>query len=87
MPPNAFDLRRRFGVEQKQPSYWKWRSAGDGSLKKPRAEYLKTKSSAELLARRPFKVVAIALANKMARIAWALLASGGIYRAPALAAS
>jgi hypothetical protein len=29
---------------------------------------------AQLLARRPFKVVAIALANKMARIAWALSA-------------
>ena len=28
----------------------------------------------QLLARRPFKVVAVALANKMARIAWALLA-------------
>ena len=40
----------------------------------------------QLLARRPFKVVAIALANKIARIAWALLASGGIYRAPRLAA-
>ena len=39
------------------------------------------------MARRPFKVVAIALANKMARIAWALLASGGIYRAPRLAAA
>jgi transposase len=35
----------------------------------------------QLLARRPFKVVAIALANKMARIAWALLARGGKYRA------
>src|SRR5207237_6729256 len=34
----------------------------------------------QLLARRPFKVVAIALANKMARIAWALLASGSHYR-------
>src|SRR6201997_5127297 len=33
-----------------------------------------------LLARRPFKVVAIALANKIARIAWALLAKGGAYR-------
>ena len=41
----------------------------------------------QLLARRPFKVVAIALANKMARIAWALLARGGIYRAPRLAAA
>jgi transposase len=42
---------------------------------------------AQLLARRPFKVVAIALANKMARVAWALLARGGTYRAPRLAAA
>ena len=34
----------------------------------------------QLLARRPFKVVAIALANKMARIAWALLANGSHYQ-------
>lgn len=39
-----------------------------------------------LLARRPAKVAAVALANKMARIAWALLARGETYRAPALAA-
>jgi transposase len=31
--------------------------------------------------------VAIALANKMARVAWALLARGGIYQAPRLAAA
>ena len=37
-----------------------------------------------LLARKPFKVVAVALANKMARIAWALLAKGGTYPASAL---
>jgi transposase len=41
----------------------------------------------QLLARRPFKVVAVALANKMARIAWALLAKGGRYRARALVAA
>ncbi len=41
----------------------------------------------QLLARRPAKVVAVALANKMARIAWAVLARGETYRAPALAAS
>jgi transposase len=40
-----------------------------------------------LLARRPFKVVAVALANKMARIAWALLAKGGTYRAPQIVAA
>ena len=41
----------------------------------------------QLLARKPFRVVAVALANKMARIAWALLAKGGTYRAPKLAAA
>jgi transposase len=35
-----------------------------------------------LLARRPFKIVAVALANKMARIIWALLTKGGTYRHP-----
>ena len=35
-----------------------------------------------LLARRPFKVAAVALANKMARIIWALLNKGGIYHRP-----
>ena len=41
----------------------------------------------QLLARRPAKVIAVALANKMARIAWAVLARGEIYRAPALVVS
>jgi transposase len=41
----------------------------------------------QLLARKPFRVVAVALANKMARIAWALMAKGGTYRAPALTAA
>jgi transposase len=41
----------------------------------------------QLLARKPFKVVAVALANKMARIAWALLAKGDTYQAAALAAA
>ena len=41
----------------------------------------------QLLSRRPFKVVAVALANKMARVAWALLAKGGTYRAPQLTAA
>jgi transposase len=35
-----------------------------------------------LLARRPAKIVAVALANKMARIVFALLTKGGQYRRP-----
>jgi transposase len=33
-----------------------------------------------LLARRPKKVVIVALANKLARIAWAIMAKGEPYR-------
>jgi transposase len=40
----------------------------------------------QMLARRPFKVVAVALANKMARIAWALMMSGKTCRAARFAA-
>jgi transposase len=35
-----------------------------------------------LLARRPTKVAAIALANKLARMAWALMARGEQYNCP-----
>lgn len=34
----------------------------------------------ELLAKKPFRLVSVALANKLARIAWAVLTSGEIYR-------
>ena len=34
------------------------------------------------MARRPFKVVALALANKIVRTIWALLVKGGICQAP-----
>ena len=33
-----------------------------------------------LLLRKPRKVVAVALANKMARVAWALMTRGEVYR-------
>jgi transposase len=33
-----------------------------------------------IVARRPYKVAAVALANKMARIVWAVLTRGGVYQ-------
>jgi hypothetical protein len=42
---------------------------------------------AALRERRPFKVAAVALAHKMARIVWALLVKGGVYRAAVPAAA
>ena len=35
-----------------------------------------------LLAQRPRKVAAVALANKMARTLWAMMVSGEVYRRP-----
>jgi hypothetical protein len=40
-----------------------------------------------LLARRPTKVAAIALANKLARMAWAMMAKGELYKEPAALAA
>jgi transposase len=37
-----------------------------------------------MLARKPPMLVRVALANKMARMVWALMAKGGVYRAPAV---
>lgn len=37
---------------------------------------------ARMLARKPRMLVSVALANKMARIAWALLVKGDVYKAP-----
>jgi transposase len=45
-----------------------------GKTKSSLADWART-----LLARKPFKLVAVALANKMARIAWAIMARGGSY--------
>ena len=40
---------------------------------------------ASMLGRKPRMLVAVALANRTARIAWALMAKGGTYRHPAAA--
>lgn len=42
---------------------------------------------AGLLSRKPARQASVALANKMARIAWAILAHGGIYKTPAAGAA
>ena len=47
----------------------------------PRGSWLE-----QMMARKPRMLVTVALANKTARIVWAVLASGGVYRAPAVAA-
>jgi len=39
-----------------------------------------------MLQRKPRMLVAVALANRMARIAWALMAKGGVYKDPTVAA-
>jgi len=39
-----------------------------------------------MLARKPKMLVTVALANKMARVIWALLVKGGTYSAPVAAA-
>jgi transposase len=41
---------------------------------------------AQMLARKPKMLAIVALANKTARIVWALLAKGGVYRTPVSAA-
>ena len=40
---------------------------------------------ARMLATKPKMLVAVALANKIARVAWALMRGDGVYRAPATA--
>ncbi len=41
---------------------------------------------AGMLSRKPPMLVRVALANKMARIVWALMARGGVYQSPVAAA-
>jgi len=58
------------------------------AIRTPRAKAssVSTKPRQLQLARKPRMLVTTALANKMARIVWALLVKGGTYRAPAVAA-
>lgn len=57
--------------------------AASGLIHRARAHPERNPWFAGLLARMPAKKAAVALANKMARIAWAMLAKETAYRAPA----
>src|ERR1700684_69456 len=57
--------------------------AADGHVRKGR--HKPTPWLAALLERKPPKLVAVALANKFARIAWRLMMSGGVYNQPVAA--
>lgn len=39
---------------------------------------------ARMMSKKSHMLVAVALANRMARVAWAIMANGGIYRDPAV---
>jgi transposase len=51
-------------------------------LKRARRGIALPRWTGALMARRPFKIVAVALANTIARTLWALLVKGGVYQAP-----
>ena len=75
------ELAARYGLNQKTVAKWRKRSFLEDAPMGPKAP-----RSTVLTAEEEAMVVAVALANKTARIVWALLAKGGIYRAPELAA-
>jgi len=60
--------------------------AASGLITRARAHPERAPWFAGLLARMPAKQAAVALANKMARIAWAVLTKNTVYHAPAAAA-
>ena len=68
------DLRRRFITGAMSVVRWAVRKGA------PEGSWL-----ARMLKRKPRMLVAVALANKMARIAWALMTKGGTYRDPVAA--
>lgn len=74
------DLRRLLIIGASAVVRWARRPASAGRLA-PDGSWL-----AGMLERKPPMLVTVALANKTARIAWALMAKGGVYRAPAAAA-
>ena len=56
-------------------------STKGASISRTTADDLKRLQLRGVLARRPVRLTTVALANKMARIAWALLTHNDVYRA------
>lgn len=71
------DLRRLLIIGASAVVRWA-RRPQHGERLAPKGSWL-----AGMLARKPPMLVVVALANKMARVAWALMARGDAYRAPA----
>ena len=69
-----------------RPEPRKWRKLGTPSLiggeRRPLPDALRTWAK-KLMETKPFKLVAVALANKMARIVFAILRNGASYAAAA----
>src|SRR5262249_48664758 len=82
--------KQKLGPISKQGDRYLRRILGVGAcavLRYARHRPEKYPGLAPLLARQPFKWGGVALAHESERTAWALLAKGGTYRAPALAAA
>ena len=88
-PGAAPELERRQGTPGRHlqggrrlsaPAAGAWRAGGDALARQDFA------LACRLLKRRPFNVAVVALANKLARIAWAVMARGEDYRKPDAAA-
>ena len=90
--------RRRWPARRRKDRLGRISKMGDGYLRKllvvgatsviRRARTSSSTSAVwinSLLERRPARVVTVAMANKTARIAWAVLKRGEVYRPPAMA--
>jgi transposase len=88
---NSSGGKERLGRISKQGNAYVRRLLVVGATALLRGDYRKNAAGGawftELLMRKPARVATVALANKMARVAWAVLNRGDVYRATAIAAN